>query len=356
MLAAGILALLVGFGAWLHGQRAAIVAATEAPAASVPARVEPSRAHRLREAESNRNAQSDDWNDAAQRAVEQHARRLAASPDPRQRVLGLRILLGGSTDRVARRKAQAIAAALLAESPDDEVLALAQTWFCDDAGIPCTDAQREAWAKAAPDNAAAYLGLLDAHRDDPVAVDALLKRAADGDRYDAQTETLQLETIAAFDGLVLPPLSPTHRAALRTMGFGGDDASVRRMLVQGSVFTLPLPPLGSVTRLCVPPISATRARDCRTVLLRMVGARSLVEHNVAVAMLERLTRGTPEGLHWQAEKRDIRWRMLKFAGVRTDARYWDDFQRLGEVGAIARALQRAGIPLHAPPGWAPPYG
>lgn len=283
-------------------------------------------------------------------AVQQHLLAIAASGDPHQRLLALRLLLADHGDPAALQHARELAADLLADSPHDEMIAIAQTWFCG-RETPCSPQATSAWRLAAPDNAAAYLGELPASSTDATAVDDLLARAASGGRYDAQFRSMSLETIAAFDDLALPPAGPAERAALRGMRLGATDDDRRRVLASSFVFALPLPPLRGLASACKPPLSSARFANCYAILRRMATATTVIEHTIAVGMLANLTRGTPEGAYWAREQLDARWRSRNVAQLPLDAQYWQDFVHFGEVETVRRALLRAHIPLTAPPGW-----
>jgi hypothetical protein len=109
--------------------------------------------------------------------------------------------------------------------------------------------------------------------------------------------------------------------------------------------------LGGLDTACRPPVSTSRARDCRVVAQQMMRATTFIERIVALAVLERLARGTPEGDHWARELRRMRWWSRQTPYVITGSVYWQDFIRHGEVEAMRRALLRAGRPLEPPPGW-----
>ena len=290
-----------------------------------------------------------DGTNAIDAAVRRHMQALAQSGDARQRLIALRLL--ATDDPELRRRARGIAASLRADAPGDELIAIAQTWFC--AAPDCTPAERAAWREAAPDNAAAYAqGAMAAQTDDG-AIDALLADAARATRYDSQYRVLALETIAAFDAIALPPPTPAERESLRSQGRTPTDANRRELLLWAHIAALPLPPLRAYIRACTPPVSTVRARDCQAIFRRMATGTTMIERDVALSMLERLTRGSAGHAYWADAQRDLRWQLHRFASVHADRLYVTDFMRHGEVVALQRALQRAGIPLRAPPGWAP---
>jgi len=188
------------------------------------------------------------------------------------------------------------------------------------------------------------------HADD-VAVDALLAAAAAATRYDGQHRTLALEPIPAVDGLSLPPITAAERELPRSAGRGPIEANRRELRLWPYLAAVPLPALQGYTRPCTPPVTSARSRDCQGIFRRMATATTMVERSIALSMLEKLTRGTAGHAHWVDAKRDVRWQLHRFAGVQADGLYWTEFVRYGEAVAVQRALQRAGIPLRAPPGW-----
>jgi len=172
-------------------------------------------------------------------ATQRHLQAIAEGGDARQRLVALRLL--AITDPGLRRRARDIAASLRADAPDDELIAIAQTWFCDEPD--CTPAERDAWRVAAPDNVAAYAKAARAAQADNAAVDAVLADAARATRYDSQYQTLALEAIAAFDGLPLPPITPDEREMLRSLGRAATDANRREARLWAYIAAVPLPPL-----------------------------------------------------------------------------------------------------------------
>ena len=291
-------------------------------------------------------ARDDDAFDAATR---RHLQALAQGGDARQRLIALRLL--AITDPGLRRRAREIAASLRADAPDDELIAMAQTWFCDEPD--CTPAERDASRAVAPDNLAAHAEGARAAGSDDGALNAVLADAARTARYDSQYQTLALETIAAFDGLPLPPITPVEREMLRSFGRAPTDANRREARLWGYIAAVPLPALQAYTRPCTPPVSTARARDCQAIFRLMATATTVVERSIALSMLEKLTRSTSGHAYWADAQRDLRWQLHRFASVQTDSLYLAEFMRYGEAIAVQRALQRAGIPLRAPPGWTP---
>lgn len=290
--------------------------------------------------------------DAAMRA---HWERVLSEGDARQRLIALRSLaIGGFDGEGARRRARSIAAAALAEAPEDPLVAQMQAWFCADAPEACTPAQRDAWARLEPGNAAAFADAIARAQDDPSHLDRLLARAAGGDRYDSHYHALMLEAVAATEGAVLPPMTERTRDFLRSAGLPATDSMHRRVVFAGAAFALPMSNMLGISRACRPPVSAWRARDCRIVLRRMAGAPTLIERSIAYALLARLTAGTAEGMHWAMQHRRLRWWMQQSGDVVGNEAYWEDVLRFGEVEAMRRALLAARRPLDPPPGWRAP--
>lgn len=285
-------------------------------------------------------------------AVSRQMRALARDGDPRQQVIALLYLASTSPDPAARRRALAQVEQLRAESPDDPILAIALTWFCDPAPGAC-DPYVEAWSQVEPGNAAAFIGPISRAGRDRERVDVLLAAAAEGDRYDSYSHQLALETAVMFEGVALPPLGPAERQLLQTSGFGVTDAGRRQFHAATVTLAQPLPTFGGVNSVCRPPLPATTAARCRTILVRMARAPMLIERMVAMGALERLAHGTPEASYWANENRRLRWWSSHMGQVMADGHYWGDFLRLGEVEATRRGVLRAGLPLDPPAGWQP---
>lgn len=288
--------------------------------------------------------------------LERYFRARLQHPDPRQRLVALRILTVATPDLATRRRARLEAARLHAEAPDDPVIALALEWFCGDAGDPCTAAERDAWPRVDHANAVAHFGALERAADSPAQQDALLARMAASERHDSRIHELALETIAAFDDYAPPPLGPAERRTLREAGHGEDLAARRQFMASQYVWAMPFPSALGVSRACRPPLAVARARDCRAVLLRMAGASTLIERKLAMSLLEQITRGTPESAHWARELQRLRWWSRQFADLITGPGYWQDFIRYGEIEAMRLGLLRAGRPLDPPPSWRPGAG
>ncbi len=288
-------------------------------------------------------------------AMRMHWERVLREGDARQRLIALRSLaIGGFDSEDARRRARSIAAAALAEAPDDPLVAQMQAWFCADAQDACTPAQRDAWSRLEPGNAAAFADAITRGQDDPSQLDRLLASAAGGDRYDSHYHSLMLETIAASEDAPLPPMTEGTREGLRSFGLPPTEGMHRRVVAAGAAFALPMSTVLGISRACRPPISAWRARDCRIVLRRMAAAPTLVERSIAYALLARLTAGTAEGVHWALQERRLRWWMQQSGDVVASEAYWEDFLRFGEVEAVRRAMLARHRPLDPPPGWRAP--
>lgn len=287
-------------------------------------------------------------------ALRRHLERVLLEGDPRQRLVALRMLTAGRDDLATRRRARAEAARLHAEAPDDPLIAMAQTWFCGGDADPCTAAELDAWARTEPGNGAVHLDALQRAQGRSGEQDALLRRMASASRQDIHMHALMLETAVALDGYVPPPATPALRARLRELGVGDDPASRRRLVAAGYAWAMPYPQLQGLPQACRPPLSAARERDCRSVLVRMARAPTQIERRLAYSLLERLTRGTAEGAHWALALRRQQWWLHQFATLETGEAYWNDLLRHGEIGAMQRALVRAGRPLDPPAGWRPP--
>lgn len=312
------------------------------------ARRGPSREGKRASAEALAASREDALREAAE---ERHLRRLLQEPDPRRRLVALYLLALKTPDLAAQRRARAAIAQLRVEAPDDPLIAQAQEWFCGDRRDPCMDVDLAAWPQVEPDNAASHLAALRRARDDAGQQDVVLRRMAQAGHYESHIHALALEGAAAFDDYNPPPLGPQERRFLRELGVGQDLAARRQVAAGNHAWAMPFPAFEGISRACRPPLPAARARDCRIVLMRMAGGTTLIERMVAFSGLERLTRGTPEGLHWANALRRQRWWSQQFATIVTGASYWQDFLRYGEIEAMRRGLLRAGRPLDPPPGW-----
>ncbi|TCZ82025.1 hypothetical protein [Lysobacter sp. N42] len=284
-------------------------------------------------------------------AEERHLRGLLHEPDPRRRLVAMYLLAAKAPDVATRRRMRAAIARLREEAPEDALIAQAQEWLCGDRRDPCSDADRGAWMALEPGNAASHLGPLRAAEGDPARQDAALRRMAQAGHYESHAHALALETVAAFDDYQPPPPGPVEQRFLRGLGLGEGPVTRRQVAAANHAWAMPMPSLSGISRACRPPLPTARARDCRTVLRRMASATTSIERMVALSGLERLSRGTPEHAYWAAASRRQRWQGQQFASIITDAGYWADFLRYGEVEAIQRGLVRAGRPLDPPPGW-----
>jgi len=284
-------------------------------------------------------------------ALDRYLRGRRDHPDPRQRMIAWYMAAKASPDLALRRRARAELARLRAASPDDPLIAMAQAWLCGPPDSPCTPSELDAWSQTEPGNAAAYDDALARAAQSPAQQDALLARMARADRHESRFHELALEVVAAFDDYVPRPTGPAERRLLREWGLQDDVDSRRHVIAAAHAWAMPIAGLHGVGRACRAPVPASRARDCRVVLMRMTRTTTLVERMIAFSLLERLARGTPEAAHWTRELQRLRWWSAQMATLATGPDYWQAFVRYGEVEAMRYLLLRAGRPLDPPPGW-----
>lgn len=339
--------ICIGLVGWLCVQSATSRPVVQAPAESIRY----PRASAAVPAKAGTGAGTVDRHALQADAFDAHWRELLRDGDPRQRLLALRMLHTVGHDLAAMRAAHREAMRIAAAAPDDPLTALMQTWFCQPLPEGCTDAVRSAWAEVEPDNVAARMVGLSAVLDDPSAFDAVLADAARGERYDSHHVTLAREAVVLFDDVPLPPISSEERGWLDEMRLPHTDASRRLVMATAMTAAVPMMELRGITRGCRPPVSSTRARGCRAVLGQMAHASTMLERFAAYGMLEQLLRGTPEGAHWAAEQRRLRWWAHQLSVHRAGADFMRDVLRFGEVEAMRRQMLRTGMPLDPPSGW-----
>lgn len=337
----------IGLVAWLCVESAALRPVERLPAESMrDARVlaaDPAKAGTAAGTVSRHALQAD--------AFDTHWRELLRDGDPRQRLLALRLLHTPSQDLATMRAAHREAMRIAAASPGDPLAALMQTWFCQPLPEGCTAAVERAWAEVEPDNVAARMVGLSAVLDDAPAFDALLADAAHGQRYDSHYLALARESVVLFDDVPLPPISAEERRWLDEMRMPHTDASRRLTMSMAMTAAVPMMELRGITRGCRPPVSSSRARDCRAVLGQMAHASTTLERLAAYGVLEQLLRGTPQGAYWANERRRLRWWTHQLSVHPAGADFMRDMLRFGEVEAMRRQMLRTGMPLEPPAGW-----
>lgn len=288
-------------------------------------------------------------------ALQRYLREIARDGDARHRLLALRLLHSNPMDRPARRAATREAARVLAQSPDDPLVALMQRWFCDPIPESCSEAQRDAWLRMQPRNAAAHLDALADAQSDSRRFDAALADAARSEVFDSYYLELSREAAVMMEGMPLPPITPEEARFLDEVGEPHTDAARRQVFAGAVIAALPMANLSGVSRGCRPPLPAYRIPQCRAVLMQLARGSTFVERGVAYGTLARMLGGTQEGAYWAEQRRRLHWWTRQAGRITTGAEYWRSVLRHGEIEAMRRAMLSAGVPLEPPPGWQPPY-
>jgi hypothetical protein len=292
---------------------------------------------------------------AVELALQRYLREIARDGDPRHRLLALRMLHSTSMDRSARRAATREAARVLAQSPGDPLVALMQRWFCDPIPESCSEAQRDAWLRMQPRNAAAHLDALAGAQSDSLRFDAALANAARSEVFDSYYLELSREAAVMMEGMPLPPITPAEARFLDRVGEPHTDAARRQVFAGAVIAAIPMANLSGVSRGCRPPLPAHRIPQCRVVLMQLARGSTFLERGVAYGTLARMLSGTQEGAYWAEQRRRLRWWTHQMGRITTGVEYWRSVLRYGEIEATRRVMLRAGVPLEPPPGWQPPY-
>lgn len=352
-----ILIVAIGVGLWQSGAHGALSSLLErVDPHALPVGHVVDTAPTGARAQSSRPAKTSN-SDAAvfELALQRYLREIARDGDPRHRLLALRMLHSNPMDHSARRAATREAARVLARSPDDPLVALMQRWFCDPIPESCSEAQRDAWLRMQPRNAAAHLDALADARSDPARFDAALANAARSEVFDSYYLELSREAAVMMEGMPLPPVTPEEARFLDEVGEPHTDAARRQVFAGAVMASLPMANLSGVSRGCRPPLPAHRISQCHVVLTQLARGSTFVERGVAYGTLARMLSGTQEGAYWAEQRRRLHWWTRQMGRITTGAEYWRSVLRYGEIEAMRRAMLRAGVPLEPPPGWQPPY-
>jgi len=304
---------------------------------------------------------------------------LADSPNPRDRLVALEA--DGFQHRIGMQAAPSAPAsygsrlrALARAAPDDYLVQL--VWAgaepgdsgCD-AGHPCPQ-RAQAAARVDPDNAAAWIPVLDAARasHDTKAVEATLARMASSSRFEEPMGEELKDWLEAYDRHPPPATLQFHDLKGRTI----DNVAKFEVFVEGlSIAAVHvIQPYHHVVQLCdratqrqAPP---QRFVACATIGRLMLASNTQVSRMVGRGVLRKSGLATPDDI---ARARIVAWQFdhmlagmpevseddpMGFRQLQADL---DDWQIEGnEIAVVQRQMRRAKIPLEPPADWRPTRG
>lgn len=318
-------------------------------------------------------------------AYRELTRMIAASPDPRQRLLAAYRLASrfDETPFDPRDPDQADARALFAGvrvgSSDPWVLWMVGNQCPFDAGLCDRDGALRQLTELQPDNAAAWLPVLNqaATRGDAAGVDEALARMAGASAWvDYYPETVRV-LLAAFESLASNPRglrlligAPDPGAAAQD-GRGEVAATVGAL---GIALAFAIPAFSPLGEACKGEALDTRARrtDCRAVTRHLMASNTTIGQRVGAGFARRLAQDDAERaeialferrLDWQIQAQMTAFRALETLDGRapTDAdlrllRTWTAALRTtaSEPEATAAVLAALNLPLDPPASYRSP--
>lgn len=313
----------------------------------------------------------DQWQQEHRVAIERHARKRAASSDPRDLLAAALIasLAGKSqpaaADQWSREEAGAAFTAATQLGQDDPLINWMEAIDCPRfaAYSQCdADAALLRLRRSEPDNAAAWLlAYTRAVKGSPEA-EQFLVNASKATRYRLPFNdlgALMQEQFAAVDGPDMSPL--VARALADTFGQGADQVpDVAGMEAMAIASALTIPALSRLQLGCFPPGDAQPTADrhaaCKSIYTLMSKDPLLITQNLALVSLVRITADSPEGAGWRERLRQLHWiqsHAFHILATSTPEGYVDSVWRDGETVAMQGVLAAAGIAPQAPAGWLP---
>ena len=277
---------------------------------------------------------------------------------PQGKALGAMLLQSAASDPAVKTRQQALLAEAVRAAPAHrDVLRIAR-YYCDsDACRSQSPAHK--LAEAEPDNAAHWVLLLE-RSDTQSERDSLLHRAAAAHAFDDQFDAvarLHAEAIRSA-GIAWPE---ALRAAAERVS---DEASAETVLNAVPVPGMPIPAYAPLVDACNP-AKQTLSKQVRTDCLAIgdlaaYKGGSLIANMVGSVIIRRLLPGTAD----YARARELRRHYVYASNMRDrrdaaqvrasrDELVASEIATFGEMEAIKRSLDRAGIPRNPPAGWEP---
>ncbi|MBB5015493.1 hypothetical protein [Rehaibacterium terrae] len=316
------------------------------------------------------------WSEALDRAQREHARQLAARPQPQARLAAFLLYPPEreGTDAAPRLVSAPQALAWLdaaeALAPEDPRPAWARLLACHGEEAVCGRAQALAQLqRLEADNAAVWLLAASRSREDGERQQHLA-RMLEATHYATGFQALVRLQYEAWRQLPLPPRdAATQRALDRALanGLPADDEVVRGTLALIQITSHAFLALQPAMRHCAPEAVADREDGLRQAclgLLETIAAdeSSVIGPHLALPLLVRLSAGDPVAqAHWRERLRAHAWVYEQGATQHSallgsaDAlrAYLATFASRGELAAARELMRRAGVPATPPPDWLP---
>lgn len=326
---------------------------------------------------------NDAWMKASRKAIQHHARVVAARSDARSLLAAAMISNGfrhadnekGDAGWKPEAETQAWFDAAAGIRPRDALVAQIEANDCGLLSEHCDPGDALAFLlQADPGNAAVQLiAVADAERrGDKASADRHWQAAAEAGTYETHVLAVSQLLYASMQGVDYPPLDPALARAMGTwMGLqrhatAQDIADVGAIAM---VAALAMPGLSPITDRC----KATSLKDsngavreqCRQVLALLATDESLVlSPMIGLTSLVQLNGDTDEGRVWRERLRQFYWvfenamsRMIGTTGDPLPAEYGRWFLNEGELSALRKLIAHYGLPAEAPEDWLPidPY-
>lgn len=260
--------------------------------------------------------------------------------------------------------------AALDARPRDPLVARFEAMGCPGAGVQCDAAGALAFLqREEADNL--FVQLLDftdaQRRGDAKASARAWRAAAQATRYDAMQIELGGLLADAVSGMPVPPMDPALRQAFEThdgMSDSSERANWPKVTALTALMARSLPDLGVTTRYCGQAQThddRERWDDCKSVFALMArDGNDLISRMIGIALMTRLTAGTPQELRWREERRQLQWLQAEASRFLPPATgevplddYLDWMMRDGEIVTLRRLLEANHRPLTPPADWTP---
>ncbi|HKE46638.1 MAG TPA: hypothetical protein VKB52_01120 [Rhodanobacteraceae bacterium] len=285
---------------------------------------------------------------------------MRASDDPREWALAA---FPPSDDVVAPEatvEADAELSRAAAQAPNDALVQwiVANNYAATEAKMVRVDAALSRLEAIEPDNAAVWMQALyrATRQHDDAAASRALAQMAESTRFDEHFADALHAWLAAYDRH--PPAHP-----LPSVRDGDTTLSAAFAMAMSYTTAVAMPSYATITKTCDPAkeaVEGERRTHCEAIGRLLLGrGTTLIARSIGFALLRNLDVLTDSD---RAENRNLDWyraNVPKGTGYEggsasVGAAYEADWRRLDdEITVMRNALQRAGLPPDAPPGWTP---
>lgn len=249
--------------------------------------------------------------------------------------------------------------------PTDPLVAWVEMFDCY--ALDCDrDATLEHLRHVDGDNAAVHLWAIhdEALSSDTGAARGQLRRAASASRFDSYSSQLLHLLLEARSGARLPPMDARVATVLTGTAASSTPADVLAMQSIAQWAAITMAPLRAIALLCRPDSAELIGdpelrRDCIAVLSMLADDDALIYAHLATRVLTKLDPARAD--KWVSRMRQLAWWQDQSAQLMSDgnlsvptAEYAAWIANDGELAALPRLLERAGVSAEPPADWALP--